>query len=79
MKLASLAGGRDGRLAVVSRDLGRAAPAAGIAQTLQGALDDWPRAEPALEALSRSLESGKAESIAFDAARALAPLPRAYH
>ncbi|MEP7274684.1 MAG: fumarylacetoacetate hydrolase, partial [Acidobacteriota bacterium] len=34
MKLASLSGGRDGRLAVVSRDLSRAALAEGIAGTL---------------------------------------------
>jgi fumarylacetoacetate (FAA) hydrolase len=48
MKLASLAGGRDGRLAVVSRDLSRAMPAQGVANTLQAALDDWPRKKPAL-------------------------------
>src|SRR5204863_80223 len=34
MKLASLKGGRDGRLIVVSRDLTRAADAGGIAPTL---------------------------------------------
>ena len=53
MKLASLPGGRDGRLAVVSRDLSRATPAQGIAGTLQDALDDWARRKPALEALAR--------------------------
>jgi fumarylacetoacetate (FAA) hydrolase len=79
MKLASLAGGRDGRLAVVSRDLSRAMPAQGVANTLQAALDDWPRKKPALEALARELESGRAQGIAFDAATALSPLPRAYH
>ncbi len=79
MKLASLAGGRDGRLAVVSRDLGSAAVAAGIAPTLQAALDDWRRARPALEALSRELEAGRAISIPFHAGDSLSPLPRAFH
>ncbi len=79
MKLATLAdGSRDGRLAVVSRDLTRAAPVSTIAPTLQGALDDWARARPALEALARELEAGRARESAFDPARALAPLPRAY-
>ena len=79
MKLASLPGGRDGRLAVVSRDLSRATPAEGIANTLQAALDDWPRFRPALEALSGELESGRAKGQPFDPSTALSPLPRAYH
>lgn len=79
MKLATLRGGRDGRLAVVSRDLSRAMPVQGIADTLQDALDDWARKKPALEALARELEAGRGASAAFDAAEALAPLPRAYH
>ena len=79
MKLASLPGGRDGRLAVVSGDLRRAAPASAVAPTLQAALDDWARAKPALEALARELEAGRADTISFDATLALSPLPRAYH
>jgi len=80
MKLATLAdGSRDGRLAVVSRDLSRAASADGIAQTLQSALDDWQSAAPQLDRLAQSLEEGGAESFPFDPARALAPLPRAHH
>jgi fumarylacetoacetate (FAA) hydrolase len=80
MKLATLAdGSRDGRLALVSRDLRRAAPAHSVAPTLQAALDDWARAKPGLEALARELEAGRAGEVAFDPARALAPLPRAYH
>ena len=80
MKLATLAdGSRDGRLAVVSRNLTRASFATRIAPTLQSAVDDWKRAAPGLEALSRALESGSAESFAFDPASALAPLPRAHH
>jgi len=80
MKLASLANGtRDGRLAVVSCDLSRAICGEGIAPTLQAALDDWPRAAPALEKLAQSLEAGSVESFPFNPARALAPLPRAHH
>ena len=80
MKLASLAGpGRDGALAVVSRDLARATRATRVAPTLQAALDDWARTAPALEALARELEAGRADSFAFDPGQALAPLPRAYH
>jgi fumarylacetoacetate (FAA) hydrolase len=80
VKLATLAdGSRDGRLAVVSRDLRRAAPAQAVAPTLQAALDDWARARPALVALAHDLESGRGESMAFDPRQALAPLPRAYH
>jgi fumarylacetoacetate (FAA) hydrolase len=79
VKLASLKGGRDGRLVVVSRDLTRAVPATGIAPTLQAALDDWARAKPALESLAASLESGRAGGVAFEANDALSPLPRAHH
>src|SRR5688500_19561393 len=79
MKLASLKGGRDGRLVVVSRDLTRSVPATGIAPTLQAALDDWARAKPALESLAASLESGRAGSTPFDARDAASPLPRAFH
>jgi fumarylacetoacetate (FAA) hydrolase len=80
MKLATLAdGSRDGRLAVVSRDLTRAVYATGIAPTLQAALDEWQKSAPALEQLSRLLESGGEGSFEFDAARALSPLPRSFH
>jgi fumarylacetoacetate (FAA) hydrolase len=79
MKLASLPDGRDGKLAVVSRDLKRAVVAQGIAGTLQAALDDWARKKPALEALARDLEAGRGRSIAFNPAEALSPLPRAFH
>jgi len=79
VKLGSLPGGRDGRLAVVSRDLTRAISAQGIAATLQAALDDWAHRKPALESLAHELETGRATGIPFDPAQALAPLPRAYH
>ncbi|WP_018717406.1 fumarylacetoacetate hydrolase family protein [Arhodomonas aquaeolei] len=79
MKLASLKRGRDGALVVVSRDLSRAVEAAGVAPTLQAALDDWTAAAPALQALYGRLNAGSVEG-AFDLAPgALAsPLPRAY-
>jgi len=80
MKLASLRGGRDGQLVVVSRDLSRAARARDIAPTLQAALDDWTRAAPELAALSESLDGGHAAGdFDFDPAACAAPLPRAYH
>ncbi len=78
MKLASLKGGRDGSLVVVSRDLARCADAVDIAPTLQAALDDWARAEPALRALDRKLADGQAAQRPFVEAEAASPLPRAY-
>ncbi len=48
MKLASLKGGRDGRLVVVSRDLGRAVPVPEVAPTMQAALDSWADCAPRL-------------------------------
>ncbi|MFP5373607.1 MAG: fumarylacetoacetate hydrolase family protein [Gammaproteobacteria bacterium] len=80
MKLGSLKeGGRDGTLIVVSRDLGRAVQAAGIAPTLQRALEDWSNLAPRLRALSEALEEGRADgAFELDVARLAAPLPRAY-
>lgn len=80
MKLATLKDGtRDGQLAVVARDLKTAVLADGIAPTLQRALDDWSFIAPQLEDLSVQLNDGTAHrSFAFDPARCMAPLPRAY-
>ena len=79
MKLASLKGGRDGRLVVVSRDLTRAIAAPGIASTLQGALDDWDRIRHHLEVIYRALNDGKADgAFAFEEQACASPLPRAY-
>lgn len=78
MKLASLKGGRDGRLAVVSRDFTRMADAAAIAPTLQAALDRWGEVAPRLKALAAELDANLAAHKPFDAARCGAPLPRAY-
>src|SRR5690554_1715644 len=80
MKLGSLKeGGRDGTLIVVSRDLSRAVRAAGIAPTLQRALEDWDNTAPRLNALAQSLETGDADGVFDLEPNALAaPLPRAY-
>ncbi|HET7301242.1 MAG TPA: fumarylacetoacetate hydrolase family protein [Oleiagrimonas sp.] len=80
MKLASLKeGGRDGTLIIVSRDLTRAVKAAGIAPTLQAALDDWSNAAPRLNALFEDLQAGKADgAFDLDVDKLAAPLPRAY-
>ncbi len=80
MKLATYNdGSRDGQLVVVSRDLTNAHYASGIATRLQQVLDDWNFMAPQLEELSQALWRGKARhSFAFEPARCMAPLPRAY-
>jgi fumarylacetoacetate (FAA) hydrolase len=86
MKLASLkAGGRDGTLIVVSRDLQRAVRASSVCPTLQAALDDWSNAAPRLNAIFEALElAPQAQSIdaepifALNPQQLAAPLPRAY-
>jgi fumarylacetoacetate (FAA) hydrolase len=79
MKLATARDGtRDGRLMVV-HPAGHSMTSAGaIAPTLQAALDDWARCEPALRALTAELEAGRVESEPVEPERLLAPLPRAY-
>jgi fumarylacetoacetate (FAA) hydrolase len=80
MKLATeRTGTADGRLLVVSRDLGVCATADGIADTLQEALERWDAVETALESLYERLNERRiadARSLA-DVALA-APLPRAW-
>ncbi|MDE2485873.1 MAG: fumarylacetoacetate hydrolase family protein [Alphaproteobacteria bacterium] len=78
MKLASLKGGRDGRLAVVSNDLAWFADASHIAPTLQEALDRWDRCEPELRGLAASLEHGALPRERFHEHAAASPLPRAF-
>jgi fumarylacetoacetate (FAA) hydrolase len=79
MKLATLRNGRpDGQLVVVSRDGGRYVSAGRIVPHLQGALDEWERLAPALAELASQLEKGEIAGQPWDAALALAPLPRAY-
>ncbi|NPU67794.1 fumarylacetoacetate hydrolase family protein [Bradyrhizobium sp. 83012] len=79
MRLATYRNGSpDGGLIVVARDQARARDASAIAPDLLTALRNWQRAEPALRRLAESLEDGSAvDTMAFDPARCLAPLPRA--
>jgi fumarylacetoacetate (FAA) hydrolase len=79
MKLASPKGGRDGTLVVVSRDLRRQMPVPEIAPTMQRAMDDWADAAPALQRIYDELNAqGAGGGTAFDTARCLSPLPRAF-
>jgi len=79
MRLATLRDGtRDGRLAVVRGDGLRLADASAVARTLQAALDDWDRAEPALREAAAALEAGRVPGEPVDPRRLGPPLPRAY-
>jgi fumarylacetoacetate (FAA) hydrolase len=79
VKLATLGNGtRDGRLVVVTRDLAYATCAAGIAGTLQQALDNWPSVAPKLAAIAEALERGSVPRERFREHDALSPLPRAF-
>lgn len=82
MKLATLKrGGRDGRLALVSRDLTRCLLVPGIAPTLQAALDDWAAVGPRLvdRAVTLELNAANADVMPFNPSQCAAPLPRAFH
>lgn len=80
MKLATYKdGSRDGQLLVVSRDLGSAHYATGIAHRLQQVLDDWDYLAPQLQDLYVQLNAGRApHAFRFDPQQCMAPLPRAY-
>ena len=78
MKLASMPHGRDGQLVVVSADLAWYAAAGHVVPSLQAALDDWERHEPALRALATELEHGSIPRTRFHEREVAAPLPRAY-
>ncbi len=80
MKLGSLkAGGRDGTLVVIRRDLKKMVEAAEIAPTLQAALDNWAECEARLRQLSDAVNTGTAEGLVdYDPAVMASPLPRAY-
>ena len=78
MKLASLKGGRDGRLIVVSDDLAWYADAGAVAPTLQAALDDWERLAPDLANLATDLNHEAIPMMRFHERDAASPLPRAY-
>lgn len=80
MKLASLkAGGRDGTLVVVNRELTQFVAVADVAETLQQAIDDWSNAAPRLNAVSEALNLGRCEaSQTLDYTTLASPFPRAY-
>lgn len=80
MKLATLKqGGRDGTLVVVSDDLTMALAVPEIAPTLQQALEDWTRCEPALRAIHAAVNKGELPgAVPFDQSGVHSPLPRAY-
>ncbi len=78
MKLASLKGGEDGRLVVVSNDLAWFTEAGHIAPTLKAALEEWERCEPQLRGLAESLEHGSVPKDRFHEHDAASPLPRTW-
>jgi fumarylacetoacetate (FAA) hydrolase len=79
MKLATISNGTpDGELVLVSRDLQRMARVANVAPTMQKALEKWDTCEAELRRLGEVLEEGKESGEPFNAAAALAPLPRAW-
>ncbi len=79
MKLASLKHGRDGELVVVSRDLTSMVAVPEISQSLQSAIDNWQNIETSLTLVYEKLNTGQLNNAeAFDVARCVSPLPRAY-
>ncbi len=78
MKLATLKGGRDGRLVVVDDGLSRAAKAASIAGTMQAAIDEWATVAPLLANLAEAVNRGDAATFPFRPEDCAAILPRAF-
>ncbi|ADZ92319.1 fumarylacetoacetate hydrolase family protein [Marinomonas mediterranea] len=80
MKLATIKNGhRDGRLAIVSRDLTKAVYAGTIVDTMIEALENWHQVETPLRNRYALLNKGCLnEAFDFDPIKAMAPLPRCY-
>jgi fumarylacetoacetate (FAA) hydrolase len=79
MRIASLHDGtRDGSLVVVDGAGRSFAHARDIASSLQSALDDWPRVEPALRDRAHQLDCGVISGEPLEGRRLTAPLSRAY-
>jgi fumarylacetoacetate (FAA) hydrolase len=80
VKLGSLkAGGRDGSLVVVDRELKHHVAVPEIAATLREALEDWSRAAPLLNAVSEELNAGgRSDAARLDFTALASPLPRAW-
>lgn len=66
MKLASLERGREGRLFVVSDDMGWQVSAAEVAPTLGAAIADWERCEPLLRGVAEFLNRGAQRYVRFE-------------
>lgn len=80
MKLATIKSNhRDGKLAVVSKDLATYVTVEDIAPTMQYAIEHWQGASPKLQEVYEQLNRGKhADSKPFNCNIAASPLPRAY-
>ncbi|HXX65697.1 MAG TPA: fumarylacetoacetate hydrolase family protein [Polyangiaceae bacterium] len=79
MRLASLDDGtRDGSLAIIDASGRSFTHAEGIASSLQRALDDWSRVEPALRDRADQLDRGSIRGESLAGVKLTAPLPRAY-
>lgn len=79
MKLASLKGGRDGRLVVVNAAMDKCVAVPEIAVTMQSALDHWSDCAPQLEKVYQALQAGELQADNFTAEMSDSPLPRAFH
>jgi fumarylacetoacetate (FAA) hydrolase len=78
MKFASLKGGRDGQLAIVSQDNQRFITVPKIASTLQHALDNWSELASKLERKYNELNSDSSLGAQVKTSDLHSPLPRAY-
>lgn len=78
MKFASLKGGRDGQLAIVSQDNQRFITVPEIASTLQYALDNWSEVESKLDEVYAELNADSHLGSPVTISDLHSPLPRAY-
>lgn len=80
MKLASLkAGGRDGTLVVVNRELTLGVKVPNIASTMQQVIEGWDSLQPELQKVSDALAAGQMpDAFALDPSMLASPFPRAY-
>ncbi|WP_103863787.1 fumarylacetoacetate hydrolase family protein [Aquimarina sp. I32.4] len=81
MKLATIKNNtRDGQLIVVNKALTKAVKVPEIAQTMQGALDNWGAIAHQLEKVYKQLQNDELSDVFdFNSSEAMAAIPRAYH
>ncbi|WP_108869466.1 fumarylacetoacetate hydrolase family protein [Aquimarina aquimarini] len=81
MKLATIKNHtRDGQLIVVNKALTKAVKVPEIAQTMQGALDNWDTIAPQLEEVYKQLQNNELSDVFdFNSSETMAAIPRAYH